>query len=178
MMTKPHLLAENAFSGGAGLRDLTHSKQRIVVGDCLEVLSKIPERSFDVIVTSPPYNIGVSYRSHQDNMPSALFLSWMSEVAKALRRVLKDEGSLFLNADGCARHPWRGYEAGKVFSEQFCLQNEITWVKAITIGDQSRGHFKPILPLHEGREQQNRSARHWRAVCRQDEHQALEDSAR
>jgi site-specific DNA-methyltransferase (adenine-specific) len=131
-------------TSGTQPRALPHGNQRIVIGDCLHVLTTLPDRSVDVIVTSPPYNIGVSYRSHQDNQPTAAYLEWLGEVAKALRRVLKDEGSLFLNADGCARLPWRGYEIGRVFSGHFCLQNEITWVKAITIGDQSRGHFKPI----------------------------------
>ena len=40
--------------------------QTIVVGDCAEALALMPERSVDVIVTSPPYNIGLKYRSYDD----------------------------------------------------------------------------------------------------------------
>jgi site-specific DNA-methyltransferase (adenine-specific) len=43
-------------------RDLWH----IAPGDCLKVLKALPAQSVDVIVTSPPYNIGVEYGGHND----------------------------------------------------------------------------------------------------------------
>lgn len=39
------------------------------------MLRRLPERSVDVIVTSPPYNLGIRYRSYDDTMPRAEVLS-------------------------------------------------------------------------------------------------------
>ena len=40
--------------------------QTIIIGDCAAALALMPERSADVVVTSPPYNIGLKYRSYDD----------------------------------------------------------------------------------------------------------------
>ena len=41
---------------------------RFYLGDCLDVLSQLPERSVDVIVTSPPYNLGIQYSRYEDSL--------------------------------------------------------------------------------------------------------------
>ena len=55
------------------------------------------DRCVDVIVTSPPYNIGVRYSRHRDEMPRGLYLDWIERVVLECRRVLREDGSLFLN---------------------------------------------------------------------------------
>ena len=40
--------------------------QTILVGDCAIALARMPEGSVDVVVTSPPYNIGLRYNSYDD----------------------------------------------------------------------------------------------------------------
>ena len=42
---------------------------RFFLGDCVEVLGALPARSVDAIVTSPPYNLGIRYRTYDDTMP-------------------------------------------------------------------------------------------------------------
>ena len=37
--------------------------------DCLDVFRALPEHSISVIVTSPPYNLGIDYRSYDDSLP-------------------------------------------------------------------------------------------------------------
>ena len=34
---------------------------KIINGDCIEEMNKLPESSVDLIVTSPPYNVGIDY---------------------------------------------------------------------------------------------------------------------
>ena len=51
----------------------------------------------DVVVTSPPYNLDLAYRHYADRRPEAEYLDWMVAVAAALKRVLKPDGSFFLN---------------------------------------------------------------------------------
>ena len=61
--------------------------------DCIAGMREhLPDACVDVIVTSPPYNIGVAYNTHRDDMPFADYLDWMGELAVECRRVLKDEG--------------------------------------------------------------------------------------
>ena len=69
-------------------------------GDCLDVLATLPEASVDVIVTSPPYNLGIAYSLYGDSREEAEYLDWMVRVAAALRRVLQPDGSFFLNVAG------------------------------------------------------------------------------
>ena len=79
---------------------------RFYLGDCLDVLSQLPERSVDVIVTSPPYNLGIRYRSYDDTMPRGDYLKWTAEWIQHVARVLSPEGSLFLNVGAKPTDPW------------------------------------------------------------------------
>ena len=44
---------------------------RFYHGDCVEVLRAVEPGAVSAVVTSPPYNLGVSYRSYNDSMPRA-----------------------------------------------------------------------------------------------------------
>lgn len=118
--------------------------QTIMVGDCLDLLPRCAERSVDVVVTSPPYNIGLAYRSYDDARNRAEYVAWMREVALLLRRVLRDDGSLFLNLAGTHSDPWIAYDVANALRDIFSLQNHIVWAKSISIGEESFGHFKPV----------------------------------
>jgi len=118
--------------------------QSIWVGDCKLLLPSLPEGSVDVVVTSPPYNIGLRYRSYDDGGARADYLGWMREIAVLLRRALKDDGSFFLNIAGTNSDPWIAYDVANAMRDDFILQNHIVWAKSISVGDDSFGHFKPV----------------------------------
>ena len=118
--------------------------QTLLVGDCLDWLPKLPPASIDVVVTSPPYNIGVAYRSYDDNLPRSEYLAWLGLVGVELARVMRPEASLFLNFGGTCTDPGPAVQAAAAFGGPFVLQNEIVWVKSITIDDDTRGNFKPV----------------------------------
>ena len=66
--------------------------------DCLQGMRDLVEAgSVDVVVTSPPYNIGVKYGQYDDTISRDRYLAWMREAGEAVKRCLKDEGSFFLN---------------------------------------------------------------------------------
>ena len=69
---------------------------RFFLGDCLDVLPRLAPGSVDVVVTSPPYNLGVKYRSYQDTLPRDRYLAWTAQWVEAVRAVLSPHGSLFL----------------------------------------------------------------------------------
>jgi site-specific DNA-methyltransferase (adenine-specific) len=113
-------------------------------GDCLPVLAGLPPELFDVVVTSPPYNLDLGYSAYDDRRPEAEYLDWMVAVCAAVRRVMAPDGSFFLNISGSNSRPWLPFELIVRLRELFVLQNHITWVKSIVTATESVGHFKPL----------------------------------
>ncbi|MBR7087391.1 MAG: site-specific DNA-methyltransferase [Prevotella sp.] len=95
---------------------------KIINGDCMEVLRKFPSNSIDIVVTSPPYNLKNStgngmkdgrggkwanaalidgYENYDDCMPNEEYAKWQHDVLLELVRVIKDDGAIFYN------HKWR-----------------------------------------------------------------------
>jgi site-specific DNA-methyltransferase (adenine-specific) len=119
------------------------------LGDCLEELEHIADNSVDLVVTSPPYNLGIAYRSYTDRTERRDYLDWCRAWAAKVRRVLRRDGSLFLNVGASPSNPMLPHELLLKVRDLFVLQNTIHWIKAISIDDEnglttSRGHFKPI----------------------------------
>lgn len=117
---------------------------RLLVGDCLAILPGLAAESIDVVVTSPPYNLDLAYRSYQDRRNEAEYLDWMVSVAHAIRRVLHPQGSFFLNIAGSSSQPWLPFELIVRLRSLFTLQNHVSWVKSIATGQETVGHFKPV----------------------------------
>jgi site-specific DNA-methyltransferase (adenine-specific) len=118
-------------------------------GDCVAGMKTLPDESVDLVVTSPPYNLGIAYKSYNDKLTSDAYLAWSREWTGEVRRVLKEDGSFFLNVGAAPADPWMPFELALQLREQFVLQNTIHWIKSITVEDRagetkSVGHFKPI----------------------------------
>lgn len=69
---------------------------KIIQGDCLKELLKLPENSVDLIITDPPFNIGKKYNSYADNKSKEEYIQWCESWLKECIRVLKDGGALYL----------------------------------------------------------------------------------
>lgn len=119
---------------------------RIEHRDCLEGLVDLDAESVDVVVTSPPYNIGVAYNEYVDDKPFDEYLSWIFDVAEELYRVLSDDGSFFLNIGDKPSDEFRAFKVAETVGKIFELQNTIHWVKHISVPEENvnMGHFKPI----------------------------------
>jgi site-specific DNA-methyltransferase (adenine-specific) len=112
--------------------------------DCVRGMARLPGASIDLVVTSPPYNIGVRYGKYSDRQDRQSYLRWCAEWAAQLRRALKPSGSFFLNVGSAPSNPMLPHEIVLQLREFFVLQNTIHWIKSIAIGDRTFGHFKPI----------------------------------
>ncbi len=95
---------------------------KIICGDCLETMKTMPDKSIDLVVTSPPYNLKNStgngmkdgrggkwknaalvngYSDHDDCMPHNEYVKWQRDCLNEMMRLLKDDGAIFYN------HKWR-----------------------------------------------------------------------
>ena len=112
--------------------------------DCIEWMDSQPEKSIHCQIFSPPYNLAIKYGTYQDDQPRDSYLKWIRDVATAAKRVLTDDGHLFLNVGYSNTDPWVAMDVAQVFRQEFVLQNNFTWVKHILVNDQSQGIYKPI----------------------------------
>jgi site-specific DNA-methyltransferase (adenine-specific) len=132
------------------------STSRFYLGDCIEVLNQLPAQSIDVIVTSPPYNLGIRYNRYQDTLSPSEYLQWTDAWVAAATRVLRPTGSLFLNVGTRPSDPWTALDVAQAVRSRLRLQNIIHWIKSIAIEreaagaaaglskDLAVGHYKPI----------------------------------
>ncbi|MEM7012331.1 MAG: site-specific DNA-methyltransferase [Verrucomicrobiota bacterium] len=121
------------------------------LSDCIEGMrQQLPDESVDLVVTSPPYNLGINYGKYEDKRPLDEYLDWCKSWSSEIKRVLKPSGSFFLNIGAAPSNPLLPYQLLLTLTpELFVLQNTFHWIKSITVqprtGDPiSAGHFKPI----------------------------------
>ncbi len=143
-------------AGKAYRHTLEPMLDRVVPVDCLEGMLALENGCLDVIVTSPPYNIGKEYGSYNDSRPREEYLEWMGTVFSECARLLKDDGSFFLNVGGKPSDPWIPLDLAWKARRHLRLQNVILWVKSIAIpkdvvgraagltSDLAVGHYKPV----------------------------------
>jgi len=141
----------------AELRGPTGAPITLYRADSLRELPHLlAPRSVDVVVTSPPYNLGVAYDAYDDDRPRAEYLRWIRRFGRTLEQLLAEDGALFLNVGGPPSDPGWPWEVARAAGGPFVLQNVIHWVKSIAI-DRGRtgrsvglerniavGHYKPV----------------------------------
>lgn len=95
---------------------------KIICGDALATMEKIPSESLDLVITSPPYNLKNStgngmkdgrggkwqnaalvngYSTHNDCMPHEQYVKWQRKCLEEMMRIIKNTGAIFYN------HKWR-----------------------------------------------------------------------
>jgi site-specific DNA-methyltransferase (adenine-specific) len=70
---------------------------KIIQGDCVIEMGKLPESTVDLVVTSPPYNVGIDYDSHDDRMTMEDYWKFTEEWLTKAYRLLKDDGRIAVN---------------------------------------------------------------------------------
>jgi site-specific DNA-methyltransferase (adenine-specific) len=130
---------------------------RLYLEDCISGMQRhLEDESVSVVVTSPPYNLGINYSAYDDNVSREEYLEWTDRWGREVRRVLSKQGSFFLNVGSKPSDLMVPYQILNVMCRHFVLQNVIHWVKSIAIlkrevGDYPGitqdvvvGHYKPI----------------------------------
>jgi len=129
---------------------------RFYLGDSVDLLERLAAGSVSAIVTSPPYNLGIRYRTYDDTLPRDRYLAWTGDWIARAARALAADGSLFLNVGAKPTDPWTALDVAQAARTHLQLQNTIHWIKSIAIekalagararlqDDLAVGHYKPI----------------------------------
>lgn len=94
---------------------------KIFVGDCCQSLDSLPEKSIHSCITSPPYfglrDYGIKGQIGLENTPE-LFVESMVNVFRKVKRVLRDDGTLWLNL-GDSYYNYRPGKGQSVIKQTF-----------------------------------------------------------
>jgi DNA modification methylase len=107
-------------------------KDQIICGDSLRILRAMPKESVHLAITSPPYNVGLQYDSHNDKMPYEEYLKWLTDFWDELHRVLVDGGRFALNVAPTSIKDFRPIHydmARDLMKAGFIMRTEILWYK-------------------------------------------------
>jgi len=94
----------------------------VVLGDCLEVMKRIPSESIDLVFVDPPYNLGKPYNVYEDRKGDREYIEWSRKWLYECIRVLKPTGSLFV-----VNLPKWSLHYMLILNEKLYLQHAIAW---------------------------------------------------
>jgi len=108
---------------------------KIICGDCIEVLGKVDEPFADLIFADPPFNIGYKYDKYYDKVKKKNYIAWMKEWMSICKKVLMPHGSFYIAIGD-------DYAANvKIIADELGLfmRNWIIW--HYTFGQQTKNKF-------------------------------------
>jgi len=108
---------------------------KLINDDCLKVLPTLEESSVDLIITSPPYNLGNNHhtgnkqhKAYNDNLPEAEYQEQQLQFLNECFKVLKETGSLIYNHKNRIRKGRQLSPYEWIFKSNFVVKQEIVWV--------------------------------------------------
>jgi site-specific DNA-methyltransferase (adenine-specific) len=108
---------------------------KIICGDCIEVLGKVCEPFADLIFADPPFNIGYKYDKYKDEVKKEKYIAWTKDWMTACKKVLKPHSSFYIAIGD-------DYAANvKIIADELRLfmRNWIIW--HYTFGQQTKDKF-------------------------------------
>lgn len=108
---------------------------KIICGDCIELLGKVKEPFADLVFADPPFNIGYKYDKYKDVVKSEKYIAWTRDWMEACVNVLKPDGSFYIaiGDDYAAQVRIIGEELG------LTVRNWMIW--HYTFGQQTKTKF-------------------------------------
>lgn len=122
---------------------------KIICDDVLSALSKIHDNSVHLIVTSPPFNVGIEYDGYNDSLAHSKYLEWMKTIWIECKRVLISGGRMCVNIDATTNldesedaliekvHPLHVDFTNQLREIGFIYRAEIIWCKQNCSGNKT-----------------------------------------
>lgn len=139
-------------------------KRTIICGDILETLRQFDDNIFDLVITSPPYNLGGdfhtgwrtkdggyksvrygAYDTHGDNMPEEEYQDWQVKCMDELYRVTKEDGNFFYNHKNRIKNFRIISPYEWILKSKWILRQEIIWDTTNQVNQDARR----FIPCHE-----------------------------
>lgn len=111
---------------------IVNTTQEFKIGNCLDLIKEIADKSIKLIVTDPPYCVGTTSNGSKGSwLDNNLIMPFFDVLMAEFKRVLKDDGELYLCSD------WRTYPflyipVAKKFVIKNCIVWDYEWIKAGT----------------------------------------------
>ena len=110
-------------------------QNKVIHGDCLDVMPTLPDKSVDLIFTSPPYNLGNNHhtgnkrhKAYDDDMPEAEYQAWQVEVLNQCGRLLKLGGSIWYNHKNRIKQGRQISPYEWLLKTNLIVKQEIVWI--------------------------------------------------
>mgnify|MGYP002593855487 FL=1 len=123
---------------------LEENMNKIICGDCLDILKQLPDKCVDLVLTDPPYFKIV--KNEWDNQWRDIFefQAWCGRIADELKRVMKDNASLY----------WFGDDKTAAYvqielDKRFNLLNSIVWRKTNPQTTKGYNIYRSFSPITE-----------------------------
>jgi site-specific DNA-methyltransferase (adenine-specific) len=102
---------------------------KIIHGEVIEKLKEIEDYSIDCVITSPPYWKGFGYEAYFNSY--AQYLKWSKEWMKEIKRILKPNGTFYLNVINDSEITIRAFELMQIATEElmYKLHDTIIWYR-------------------------------------------------
>jgi len=111
---------------------------RLIRGDCIVQMKRLPKESIDLIIADPPYNVGINYGIYCDK-PSKQkeYIEWCKVWLQECIRVLKNSGSLYL-----FNYPENNAKLLPFLEKRMFLRRWLTWHYPINIGHSPKNYTR------------------------------------
>lgn len=105
------------------LRSGESGENCIILGDCFEALKALPEKSVDLLIADPPYNLDKDFGGSKfRHMNDSDYLEYTDKWVRAVLPLLKDTATVYVCCD------WQSSGAvSAVLGRYFKIRNRITW---------------------------------------------------
>ena len=114
------------------------------LGDCLEVMRTMPDKSVDAVITDPPYYRIVDAQWDKQWKTLDEYLAWLDAVSDEWKRILKDNGSLMIFADDMV-----SAYVQVLIDKKLLLLNNIVWYKTNNLPIKATWSYRKFAPMTE-----------------------------
>jgi len=124
---------------------------QIYLGDVLDLLRQLPDKSMDMVYSDPDYNVGIRYNNTSYTRKFDEYIDWYVELTRESMRVLKDDGNIFL-----INYPKQNAYLRVKYLDDACYEvSDYVWIYNTNVGHTPRRFTTAHRSILHGRKTKN-----------------------